>query len=460
MKSHGENRARPACLLLRSGVVSLGLLAGAAQAQYTHHIYLDTDNNPSTSCTVAVHEAGWSGNVTGVERDVQISVSTTAPAHVTGVTLSSCSGASFGAPQTVSTASWPVGLNVGTGGGDVIEGYLPRTFMPANATVRAYYHSQLNAANDVMLTTSGSGGSPMLFTLDAGTGPGAAAIPALGVFGLSIFGLAVAAAAFGLLRSRAGVAGALFLAVLAGAGVAGVAYAATITMDGQVGDWAGISALGTDPTGDSSIGDPAEDIVAGFATFDAANVCFRVDVWNVECTPATSPSATITAPTSAICGSSTGNAASVPSAGAGASYAWGITNGTITGGNGTNAITFSAGPTGPVQLTVTVTAAAGCSTSGNASVTVTPAPSISSFTATPSTISFFGTSTLNFTIANATSWSLNSSLGNSIGPASGSGGGALSAVYSADNGTGTDTVTLTVTGPCGTTTQTVQIIVN
>jgi hypothetical protein len=170
------------------------------------------------------------------------------------------------------------------------------------------------------------------------------------------------------------------------------------------------------------------------------------------------PDATVTAPTT-VCHGATGNTASVPSAGAGASYAWGITNGTITGGSGTNAITFTAGPTGPVQLTVTVTAAAGCSTSGNASVTVNPAPVISSFTATPSTINFGDTSTLSFTLSNATSWSLSSALGNSFAPGVGVGNGTFTPSYNADNATGTDTVTLTVIGPCGTTTQTVQIIV-
>lgn len=273
-----------------ASIVSLALLAGAAQAQYTqytHHVYLDIDNNPSTGCTVAVHEAGWSGNVTGVERDVQISVSTTAPAHVTGITVSSCSGASFGAPQTVSTASWPVGLNVGTGGGDVIEGFLPRGYLPLGTTMRLYFHSTVFnlMANDVLLTTNGTthgtAGTPMLLTLDSNVG-GVAAIPALGTYGLAFLGVAIAAAAFGLLRSRAGVACGLLLAVLIGLGAASVAYAATITMDGQVGDWAGITALGTDPTGDSSINDPAEDIVAGFATFDATNVYFRIDVSNVE----------------------------------------------------------------------------------------------------------------------------------------------------------------------------------
>jgi len=85
------------------------------------------------------------------------------------------------------------------------------------------------------------------------------------------------------------------------------------------------------------------------------------------------PNATITAPSSVQAGS-TGNAASVANAGAGATYAWGITNGTITGGTGTSAITFTAGAVGTLTLNVTVTTGAGCSAPGTTNVTVTAAP--------------------------------------------------------------------------------------
>jgi uncharacterized repeat protein (TIGR03803 family) len=82
------------------------------------------------------------------------------------------------------------------------------------------------------------------------------------------------------------------------------------------------------------------------------------------------PSATITVP-AAVCQNASGLAASVPAAGAGATYAWTITNGTITAGAGTNAIVFSSGVASPIQIGVTVTRG-GCSNSGSANVSVTP----------------------------------------------------------------------------------------
>jgi hypothetical protein len=84
------------------------------------------------------------------------------------------------------------------------------------------------------------------------------------------------------------------------------------------------------------------------------------------------PSTTITAPASVV-SNSTGNTASVPDAGSGATYVWGISGGTITfSGTFSNTVTFTAGASGSVVLSVTVTQN-GCSASGtSASIPITP----------------------------------------------------------------------------------------
>jgi hypothetical protein len=99
-----------------------------------------------------------------------------------------------------------------------------------------------------------------------------------------------------------------------------------------------------------------------------------------------SPPATpvVTAP-SVVGAGSPNRIASVP-AHAGSTWAWGITNGTITGGNGTSQITFTAGTAGtPLTLSVTETNTLGCtSAAGTATVTVLPAGSALRFyTVTP-----------------------------------------------------------------------------
>jgi uncharacterized repeat protein (TIGR01451 family) len=76
------------------------------------------------------------------------------------------------------------------------------------------------------------------------------------------------------------------------------------------------------------------------------------------------PSAAITA-AAIVCGNSSGNIASVPSAGAGAGYAWTVSGGTITAGAGTSIITYTAGAGGSITISVTVTNAQGCSASSS-----------------------------------------------------------------------------------------------
>jgi hypothetical protein len=83
----------------------------------------------------------------------------------------------------------------------------------------------------------------------------------------------------------------------------------------------------------------------------------------------------ITAPAGTVAGT-TGLTASAVSH-AGSSYSWGITNGTITFGQGTSQIAFTAGTPGtPLTLSVTETNSSGCpSAAGNATVTVLRASS-------------------------------------------------------------------------------------
>jgi hypothetical protein len=86
------------------------------------------------------------------------------------------------------------------------------------------------------------------------------------------------------------------------------------------------------------------------------------------CTP---PSTPVVAAPSTVGAASPGRTASVP-AHAGSTYAWTIGNGTITAGQGSNQITFTAGTAGtPLSLSVTETNSSGCtSAAGAANVTV------------------------------------------------------------------------------------------
>lgn len=80
--------------------------------------------------------------------------------------------------------------------------------------------------------------------------------------------------------------------------------------------------------------------------------------------PANTPSSTITA-AGTVCAGSTGNTASVPDAGTAATYAWTPSNCLITGGDGTRSVTYTAGPSGAINLGVTVSNSAGLSSIGS-----------------------------------------------------------------------------------------------
>ena len=91
-----------------------------------------------------------------------------------------------------------------------------------------------------------------------------------------------------------------------------------------------------------------------------------------------------------VCAGEADLEASVASAGEGATYTWGITNGTITGGEGTDQITWTAGAVSPVTLTIEITDSNGCTCSDSFEVTVNPLPLGCTITA-PATVEFGST---------------------------------------------------------------------
>ncbi len=90
------------------------------------------------------------------------------------------------------------------------------------------------------------------------------------------------------------------------------------------------------------------------------------------------PAVQITA-AAAVCAGSTGNAASTPNH-AGSTYQWTITNGTITSAANTPSITYTAGNTSPVTLTVTETTSQASATASR-TVVVNPLPTTPVITA-------------------------------------------------------------------------------
>jgi 6-phosphogluconolactonase (cycloisomerase 2 family) len=156
----------------------------------------------------------------------------------------------------------------------------------------------------------------------------------------------------------------------------------------------------------------------------------------------------ITAPANVTTGQG-GYTASVP-AQVGSTYAWTLTNGSVTAGAGTPSITFSAGVSGTVGLSCVVTNAAGpASAPGTASATIVPFPAISEFSASTYDVLSGAPSTLSCAFSGGTAV-INP--GNITVAAS----GGTTVVRPTAN----TTYTLTVTNPAGTvTTDTLTVTV-
>jgi hypothetical protein len=137
-------------------------------------------------------------------------------------------------------------------------------------------------------------------------------------------------------------------------------------------------------------------------TLSDATACFN----DVDCS---STVATITPTPATTCSNATGNTASGPAGMT--SYAWGITNGTITSATNIQTITYTAGASGTVTLTLTVTAPNGCIVAGSTPVTINPIPATPTITPSGPT-NYCSAAGLTLTSSSATgnAWYLNGNL--------------------------------------------------
>jgi hypothetical protein len=258
---------------LQAILAASSLFAGIASAQsYNHSVYLDLDNNAGTGCSVATA----AGAVNGAEARVSATV-TGQPPMVTASSVAMCAGAAFG-PATPLAANYPVGLDNGTGGSDVIEMATSLTGLGPGGTARFVY-----------VSTSATGADQASGTIVLPGGVVAPSqpilVPATGIIGL----LLLAGLVLWLARRHPGFGSSMALLLLLGAGVV---WAANFVADGQVGDWTGVPPLNTDLTDDSTSGETSIEIVAVFAAHEAGNLFLRVDVLEAEPAANVAPVAT------------------------------------------------------------------------------------------------------------------------------------------------------------------------
>ena len=242
--------------------VALVFLSAPVWAQIHYFTLIDTDNNTATGCTVTLPNAG---TVTGIERRLTATISETATPQVISLTLESCVGGSFGAPVSLPGTPYPVGLNNGVGGADVIEQAAPAdAIAPPGSPVRLYFAAQGSTSDDLLRA---SGGSPILFGLrPTGESVGIPTLSEWGLLGLILI-LLVA-----VIRQRSHLPASMVGILLVGMVMTGIVWAAGFLLDGQINDWQDVPAAGTDAGGDSTSN--TTDILAAFAARQV------LGVWN------------------------------------------------------------------------------------------------------------------------------------------------------------------------------------
>ena len=250
----------------------------SSTAQYIYEALLDADNNPNTGGSVKIVQGTETPhNEGGIDYIVRVGAGTQAPNLTFGNTAPISTNSEVinrdvlkWNPTTqmfelvdCNNTMYPLG--VGPNGEGLVEFGAPLLLIGnPTGTIRGVFHAsqQSMGANDYTAPFF------LFFPVQA---------PAQSRGGLAVLGLLLLASAVYLLgkRQRRTIAGVLVASMLT---VAAVAWAASIVLDGNFADWAGIAPAVTDPSGDSSIHDPAEDILAGYAVIQQGNIFFRMDL--------------------------------------------------------------------------------------------------------------------------------------------------------------------------------------
>ncbi|MFT3791297.1 MAG: PASTA domain-containing protein [Rudaea sp.] len=250
------------------GLCALFLLIATATAQAAEHrfaLYLDTDANAATGCTLAAPN----GAVTGVEQVLTTVVTTsTTDATVSRIERQVCSGGSLGAASVLDPGSWSAGIGNGSNGTAAIETAISLSLLPTTGTMRV---------TPVSTNASGGQDETAAFAVplgDGSTGGTGTAVPAPLSALLSLaLALAVLVAALWWRRRHPQAFSPLLSLCLALLTTLAGAIGVSVVLDGNVGDWSGVSPAVTSPQN----GPLDADMVAVYWQKADGNLYFRID---------------------------------------------------------------------------------------------------------------------------------------------------------------------------------------
>ncbi len=243
-------------------VASVALIPVSHAAEHRFSLLFDTDNVAGTGCTVSTAN----GPVSGIERIATAVVSTTTTtATVARLEQQTCTGGTLSAATTYDAGGWSAGLGNGPAGSAAIEFSVPLTSLPRGATVKALATSrnalgQEDATGSFLINISNA-----IAVVESVPVPLSRGLAAL---------LAAMVAVTVALRFRRQHSSRLVTVLMAGVILSTLAWAATVVRDGNISDWAGVSAAVTDASGDAPTN---ADIRAVYHQQDDNNLYVRID---------------------------------------------------------------------------------------------------------------------------------------------------------------------------------------
>ena len=229
----------------------------------SYNVYVDTDYNASTGCTVS--QPIFNTQFNGIDGYISI-VTSDSPVSITTSLYHKCVGGSFDSGSAVVDSA--LGFNTSINNDDVFEMQLPFTELDVSSstTMRIFYSVESSLTTDILTQDNGN---PILVGIHIPTN-----IPFLSVFSLlilTVLFILIAKSA----HSKKFSAVALVLAY------SSLVWAMTYIIDGETNDWANQNAV-LDGIGDNSSPGNYSDITRAYATLDDQFLTTRIDIVDVE----------------------------------------------------------------------------------------------------------------------------------------------------------------------------------
>ena len=244
--------------------IFFGAISAWSQTR-TLDIGIDTDDDPTTGCTWNLTDGSF---VQGIEGILRTTYSTGASPQVLETAYLRCSDGIQWQSSTITSFPWPIGLNLGANGEDIIESSMPLSYLGITGRIRMVVETRSDTEFDQLRTTLG--GDPIIFTFPI-------PLPTLQTSVLILLVVLVLATSIWFMRRNRKKALQVLIVLSA---FSLMAMTCSILLDGQIDDWSGLASLTEDPSGDTL--DPTLDITTFFACQGANDLYFRIDVSEAE----------------------------------------------------------------------------------------------------------------------------------------------------------------------------------